>query len=63
MNNISIKLKLLFLSAISLIILSSALGIMSYNKSINTLIEIEFEKLVSNRDSKSKQLEKSFDLY
>ena len=63
MNNISIKLKLLFLSAISLIILSSALGVMSYNKSINALIEIEFEKLVSNRDSKSKQLEKSFDLY
>ena len=63
MNNISIKLKLLILSAVSLIILSVSLGTISYNKSIDSLVTLEFEKLQAIRDFKKYQVEEVFHQY
>jgi signal transduction histidine kinase len=62
-KNISIKLKLLILSTVSLTILSAILGMVSINKIENTLVEQEYKRLTAARDSKIKQLESIFALY
>lgn len=62
-KNISIKLKLLILSMVSLVILSAILGVVSINKIEETLIEQEYKRLTATRDSKIKQLEDIFALY
>lgn len=63
MKNISIKLKLLILTSLSLVILSITLGLVSINKIKETLIEQKYENLTATRDSKIKQLDAIFKLY
>ncbi|PHO08753.1 hypothetical protein CPG37_12880 [Malaciobacter canalis] len=63
MKNLSIKLKLLIISILSLIFLSFILGFISIKQTKETLIEQKYETLTSTRDSKVKQLEELFKLY
>lgn len=63
MKNLSIKLKLIIISILSLIFLSSILGFISIKQTKKTLIEQKYEALTSTRDSKVKQLDELFKLY
>lgn len=63
MKNVSIKLKLIILISLSLLILTSTLGIISIKQMKDTLIESKYVQLTATRDSKIKQLEDVFTLY
>ncbi len=63
MKNISIKIKVLLLSMISLLALSFILGTVAINKTKTTLIEQQYKQLSSERDSKIRQLQEIFKLY
>ncbi|MFK2821586.1 response regulator [Arcobacter sp. YIC-80] len=63
MKNVSIKLKLIILISLSLLILTSTLGIISIKQMKDTLIESKYVQLTATRDSKIKQLEDVFSLY
>ncbi|PHO13115.1 diguanylate cyclase [Malaciobacter marinus] len=63
MKNLSIKLKLIIISILSLVFLSSILGFISIKQTKQTLIEQKYEALTSTRDSKVKQLDELFKLY
>lgn len=63
MKNISIKIKVLLLSMVSLLALSFILGTVAINKTKETLIEVQYKQLTTERDSKIKQLQEIFKLY
>ncbi len=63
MKNLSIKLKLLIISILSLIFLSATLGFISIKKTSETLTKQKYEALTATRDLKVKQLQELFELF
>ena len=58
LNNVTIKTKLIFITIISLIVLSGILGTVSIYKSKDALIEQSYATLTAARDNKALQLKK-----
>ena len=63
MKSISIKLKLIILLTSSLIILAFSLTYVSVSRTVDILVNTNYEHLTEARDSKIKQLRVMFDLY
>ncbi len=63
MKNLSIKLKVLIISILSLIFLSATLSFISIKKTNETLIQQKYEALKATRNLKEKQLQKLFELF
>jgi len=63
MSDISIKTKLIILSAISMLFLSLVLASASISYVTKALIDTEYKILTATRDSKIKQLQSMFDRY
>ena len=62
-NNISIRSKLILLTILSMLVLSTTLTTVSINYIEKTLIEEKYKTLIAARDSKINQLKEIFKLY